>query len=245
MSVDKLLTPVIKAVRAQPMPQDQSELRDQVGTGDGNHQRPVEPAYQDSRLASSISNGAVIPPTRKRTHFMPESSLAVSARARPSCNCPVEIQSSEYSFSSWGFKFHYRQEMIPKHRKGCKYHGIDRGTQRRIKAQMPLKMGWFLTRATFVCFTCAANRRGISIQLKNFVPKRFDPVRQEINNLEFLRTPPLSSETLCERIQSLEHAILRIYREGRASPKSRDEYGRSHAGVSSLPRRTSLSIGNK
>jgi len=156
-------------------------------------------------------------------------------RVKPAtCTCLSERSTASYSH---GFKFgntvfHFDQQTPPQHDRCCKLYGIKRKAKRAIQARIPLKMPWFSNRITLACVEHRDNP-WISVRLKNIVPRHRSPVYSELSQLrDWIDSEPRSAEAIVQRFELTERAVLSLYRDKKASPSDRDEFGRSHTMVS-------------
>ncbi|RSM14149.1 hypothetical protein CDV31_005485 [Fusarium ambrosium] len=106
---------------------------------------PDGPLEQVARYASM---------TRSSSYFSPSI-----------CNCRRRSRSSGFSFAFWNLKFEFQQQVPGKHRRSCKFFGIDGQTQRRVNAQFPLKLAWMSARMTLACmeYTLGTGSPGCSM----------------------------------------------------------------------------------
>ncbi|KAL2671428.1 hypothetical protein Neosp_014014 [[Neocosmospora] mangrovei] len=129
--------------------------------------------------------------------------------------------------------FEFQQQVPGKHRRTCKFFGIDGQTQRRVNAQFPLKIAWSTARMTLACmeYTMGTRSPGCSVRFKNIVPQQYSPVlRALIKTGNSILASRSVSETM-QLLEGTEREILSLYREGQASPGDVDENGRSHMRV--------------
>ncbi|KAF1848135.1 uncharacterized protein K460DRAFT_68278 [Cucurbitaria berberidis CBS 394.84] len=182
-------------------------------------------------LSSGSSSRQFSDRTVSRKTVSKKAKKASSGVRSPICDCPSESRSTTHLYSFWGLVFQHDYQQPSKHLRGCKFYGIDRKAQRSIKAQIPFKMEWFFTRASYVCvaYTNGCNNPAMSIRLKNIVPRDRCPVYAELMELHnhFQSTEYLSSENVIRRLKTFERSVLSIYREGKASPSDRNEMGKS------------------
>ncbi|KAF5012011.1 hypothetical protein FDECE_1906 [Fusarium decemcellulare] len=153
------------------------------------------------------------------------------SRSLPGCNCEPEHRPSTFSFAFWLFKFKHEHRSGGKHRRGCKYYGIDSQAQRNIKAQFPIKLAWLSSRFGLACidYSLGTSSPGISVRYKNLVPHSSSPVMKKLEEMGSLLLWSKSDNEIISIIESTERAILSLYRDGKASPTDRDEDGSSHA----------------
>lgn len=151
----------------------------------------------------------------------------------PMCDCRRASRPSGFSFAFWNLKFEFQQQVPGKHRRTCKFFGIDGQTQRRVNAQFPLKLAWFSARMTLACmeYAMGTSSPGCSVRFKNVVPGRYSPVLSAlIETGENILASRSVSETI-RLLEGTEREILSLYRERRASPGDVDESGRCHMRV--------------
>ncbi|KAJ4229178.1 hypothetical protein NW759_003900 [Fusarium solani] len=153
-----------------------------------------------------------------------------SRRGPPVCICEQRIHRSCFSLAFWNFKFEFQQQTTAKHRHRCKIVGIDGETQRRIKAQFPLKVAWLSARMTLACleYTSGVSNMTLSVSYKNTVPRRFSPILRELVATGHGIVASRSAEETIQLLEGTERAILSLYREREASPRDLDEDGRCH-----------------
>ncbi len=150
-------------------------------------------------------------------------------RAKSStCSCPSTCRSATYSYAFWGMVFHLDYEIPSRHLRGCKFYGIERKARQNFNAQFPMKMGWLFTRISHVCiaYTAGCSNPGFSVRYKNVVPQ--NPVSEECDRILWMDWRSMTRKEIIWRLKSCEHAILSMYREGKASPSDQDGQGKSH-----------------
>ncbi|EEU34027.1 uncharacterized protein NECHADRAFT_85464 [Fusarium vanettenii 77-13-4] len=174
---------------------------------------------------SPLSCGPVRPPAQYRSKNNSSSRLI-----SPMCNCKRKDRSSGFSFAFCSLQFEFKQQIPGQHRESCKFFGINSQTERRIKAQFPIKLAWLSHRMTVasVDYTIGTSALGCSVRYRNVVPRQHSPVRKVL--LDAARGI-LASRSTNRTIQLLEYTgseILSLYRDGRASPSDRDQDDRCH-----------------
>jgi hypothetical protein len=149
------------------------------------------------------------------------------------CGCPLNGRPVSYSYGFWGMTFQLDHQQPSKHRRECRLYGLHRKTRRMINAQIPLKLSWFFARTTHACiaYTNGGSTLGISVRLKNVVPRDRDPFLNITIALSISSIDWRSSKVMVKRLEGSEHEILSLYRQGRASPSDRNEMDQSHAQV--------------
>ncbi|KAI8713881.1 hypothetical protein NCS52_01234000 [Fusarium sp. LHS14.1] len=148
----------------------------------------------------------------------------------PMCDCKRRSRPSGFSLAFWNLKFEFQQEVPGKHRRTCKFFGIDGQTRRRVNAQFRLKLAWSSARMTLACmeYTMGTSSPGCSVRFKNIVPQQSSPVlRALIETGKSILASRSASETI-QLLEGTERQILSLYREGQASPGDIDENGRCH-----------------
>ncbi|RSL54333.1 hypothetical protein CEP54_009950 [Fusarium duplospermum] len=118
------------------------------------------------KLSCIQDQGVMLPNSSPEqfTHY--RSMTRSSSRFSPSmCNCGRKSSSSGFSFAFWNLKFKFQQQVPGKHRRSCKFFGIDGQTQRRVNAQFPLKLAWMSARMTLACmeYTLGTGSPGCSM----------------------------------------------------------------------------------
>lgn len=163
------------------------------------------------------------PITRSSSRFSP-----------PICNCRRNSHPSGFSFAFWNLKFEFQQQVPGKHRRSCKFFGIDGQTQRRVNVQFPLRLALMSARMTLACmeYTVGTSSPGFSVRWKNIVPGQYSPVvRVLIETAGSIEASRSTNETI-QLLEGAEREILSLYRDRKASPDDRDEDGRCHFSVS-------------
>ncbi|RMJ18082.1 hypothetical protein CDV36_002229 [Fusarium kuroshium] len=187
----------------------------------------------DSQSAeiSQLDQGPLLP-NDSPEHVTRHTSMARSSSYfSPSiCNCRRQSRSSGFSFAFWNLKFEFQQQVPGKHRRSCKFFGIDGQTQRRINAQFPLKLAWMSARMTLACmeYTLGTGSPGCSVRFKNVVPGRCSPVVRVLSETGSSIQVSRSTNETIQLLEGAEREILSLYRDRQASPGDRDEDGRCH-----------------
>lgn len=151
----------------------------------------------------------------------------------PVCDCNRENRSSGFSFAFRNLKFDFQQQIPGKHRRSCRFFGIDGQTQRRVNAQFPFKLTWLSARMTLACmeFAIGTSSPGCSVRLKNVVPAQHSPVLLALQKTaQTISTSRSTNETI-ELLEGAEREILSLYKERQASPGDVDEAGLCHVKV--------------
>ncbi|UPL02243.1 hypothetical protein LCI18_013177 [Fusarium solani-melongenae] len=154
--------------------------------------------------------------------------------SRSICNCRRNSRPSGFSIAFWNLKFEFQQQVPGKHRRSCKFFGIDGQTQRRVNVQFPLRLAFMSARMTLACmeYTVGTSSPGCSVRLKNYVPRHYSPVaRVLIETAGSIQASRSTNETIL-LLEDAEREILSLYRDKQASPGDRDEDGCCHLKVS-------------
>lgn len=158
-----------------------------------------------------------------------------SSRFSPAiCDCRRNSRPSGFSFELWNLKFEFQQQAPGKHRRSCKFFGIDGQTQMRVNVQFPLRLAWMSARMALACmeYTVGTSSPGCSVRWKSIVPGRYSPVARVLSETGgSIQSSRSTSETI-QLLESAEREILSLYRERQASPNDRDENGHCHFQVS-------------
>ncbi|KAI9159060.1 hypothetical protein HJFPF1_07067 [Paramyrothecium foliicola] len=150
------------------------------------------------------------------------------------CTCQQRQSKSVFAYRFGNVRFRYEQDNLLEHSRGCKFYGIKANQKRNSKAEVhfALQMAWLTKRITVASLelTRGGYSLSASVRYKNIVPRMDDPVcRLFIDELEDWRPKPGASSTdAVQRIESVERAMLSLYRDGKSSPGDRDEDGESH-----------------
>lgn len=159
------------------------------------------------------------------------------ARDLPGCNCKLDKKPWTYSVQFWHIKVEYQEQDYERHKQGCKYFGIRRQTKSRTKGQIRLRVGWLSSLIILACmeYSHGTASPGLTIRYQNVVRQKYSPVFHELSKLHFsylFRDSELSDSEIVLWFEGAERAILSLYRDRKASPSDRDEYGTSHTGAS-------------
>ncbi|KAI5924930.1 hypothetical protein F4810DRAFT_661989 [Camillea tinctor] len=170
----------------------------------------------------------IIPPTDT---YPTKKVIPKTSTRSPRCDCLTESHSATYWYACAGFAFRFKQKTPISHHRNCKLQNVSQKTEWTMQAQVQLKLGYFLDRIAqlSLSYTAGSGDLGLSIQYNNVVPRRQSPVFDEMNKMKtWIKFRSRSSEDIVRRLKSCENAILSMYRDGKASPSDRDEYGESH-----------------
>ncbi|KAK4032449.1 hypothetical protein C8A01DRAFT_20473 [Parachaetomium inaequale] len=153
----------------------------------------------------------------------------------PPCHCPLSSSKEPYRYSIWGMEFQLSRQPVPRHRPGCKFHGISRKEKTTLRAQFPLKFGHFLGRFNRACveYAVGAGHPGISLRFTNIVPESESPVQRMLDHmLGFDAVCSITSpEEFLDSLEMTEKAVISLYRDGTSSPWDLTEDGWSHAAL--------------
>ncbi|RSM00004.1 hypothetical protein CEP52_009408 [Fusarium oligoseptatum] len=133
------------------------------------------------RLSCVQGQGALLPdgPLGQVTRYA--SMTRSSSYFSPSgCNCKRNSRQSGFSFAFWNLKFEFQQQVPGKHRRSCKFFGIDGQTQRRVNAQFPLKLAWMSARMTLASmeYTLGTGSPGCLMFIEAIANPNYSWIRQ-------------------------------------------------------------------
>ncbi|KAI1458814.1 hypothetical protein F4805DRAFT_474075 [Annulohypoxylon moriforme] len=188
----------------------------------------------------SVGLISLMPPSSSRPQedtspLVGRRAIATSDKATPRiCDCSLASQAVTHTNTFFGIKIRYDQPIPGKHRSDCKFYGINGKIERTIEVQFSLKMKWLfasITRASIILTT--GNGLGVLVRLKNFVPTEYSPFYLSANALRNSISPweityRGEPEEITQALLDFRHEVFSIYREGKASPNDRDEFGRTH-----------------
>ncbi|KAI2473112.1 hypothetical protein F4781DRAFT_381920 [Annulohypoxylon bovei var. microspora] len=190
-----------------------------------------------SKSSSPPSNCTLGPAVNHGTMTREAAPRTVANRKKvspPICNCPLTSSSATSSYTFYGVIFQFNHRIPSTHHQNCKFYGINQKAERTTEVQFPFKMGWLFANITRACivYQTGNNHPGISVRFKNIVQRKDSPVHQEIETLhEWIilnRRNNIQCDELLSRINGFERAVLSMYKEGKASPGDRDEWGTTH-----------------
>jgi hypothetical protein len=132
-------------------------------------------------------------------------------------------------------EFQLNQQLVPQHRKGCKYHGLPLQKKKAFRAQVPVIFGQLLGRINRACveYTAGAGRPGISLRFINIVPKRQSPIVPLLDQIS--DSYGRIEQDVIRTLETAERAVLSLYRDGKSQPWDLTETGESHETASRIP----------
>ncbi|SCN66212.1 uncharacterized protein FFB20_13807 [Fusarium fujikuroi] len=157
-----------------------------------------------------------------------------SIRELPGCHCKLGDRPWKYSVQFWNIKIEYERS-LERHKRGCRYFGIG-CEMRRTDVQIPLNVALFSSRFILACiqYSHGTASPGLTIRYQNVVPQKHSAVFDELSKLHFgflFRDRDPSGSDIALAVENTERAILSLYRDGKASPSDRDEYGCNQAEI--------------
>ncbi|CAG2000495.1 unnamed protein product [Fusarium graminearum] len=154
-----------------------------------------------------------------------------NVRSWQGCYCAAALPKSRTSFQFWNLGFQFEEQ--EHHLRSCKLWGTRKGTKRRAKAELRMKLAWLSTRMIDACFEYASgtSRPGLSIRCRNIIRRIDSPVVTAIWKVENKLAQPNTPTQMILILKTMEHEILNLYSKGLASPLDTTEDGDTHAEI--------------